>query len=263
MGLDMYLYKRTISKNDTKGSSHVIKIGDEITLTHTYEEETSDKIVTYYKGRISSFTDSECNQILKLPNKEWEQVYAKIDVLDTSDKELANQENCVIYEEIYDLVPLNKKYKYLGSVSTSIILNGTQFIPDENDIIVYKLTDTESIRIKYADILSINDKSEVCYWRKFNALHRWFVVNCQNGVDDCGLYNVSKDKLYELLNTLKQIDTNNSLSEILLPTQGGFFFGGVEYDEWYFNDIKQSIEMLSEVLNKLRDDEELMYHSSW
>ena len=26
---------------------------------------------------------------------------------------------------------------------------------------------------------------EVAYWRKFNALHNWFVQNCQDGVDEC------------------------------------------------------------------------------
>lgn len=26
---------------------------------------------------------------------------------------------------------------------------------------------------------------EVAYWRKFNALHSWFVDNCGNGEDDC------------------------------------------------------------------------------
>ena len=26
----------------------------------------------------------------------------------------------------------------------------------------------------------------VAYWRKFNALHNWFVNNIQDGKDDCG-----------------------------------------------------------------------------
>ncbi len=30
--------------------------------------------------------------------------------------------------------------------------------------------------------------AEVMYWRKSNAIHKWFVDNVQGGVDDCGNY---------------------------------------------------------------------------
>jgi hypothetical protein len=26
---------------------------------------------------------------------------------------------------------------------------------------------------------------DVAYWRKANAIHKWFVDNCQDGVDEC------------------------------------------------------------------------------
>lgn len=43
-----------------------------------------------------------------------------------------------------------------------------------------------------ADLL--ND--EAIYWRKFNAVHRWFVNNVQGGKDDCGIHKpVGADKL--------------------------------------------------------------------
>ena len=38
----------------------------------------------------------------------------------------------------------------------------------------------------------------VGYWRKANAIHQWFVDNCQDGVDDCGSYMVDREKLEEL-----------------------------------------------------------------
>jgi hypothetical protein len=39
---------------------------------------------------------------------------------------------------------------------------------------------------------------EVMYWRKANQIHKWFVDNVQDGVDDCKEYWVSEEKLQEL-----------------------------------------------------------------
>ena len=39
---------------------------------------------------------------------------------------------------------------------------------------------------------------EVCYWRKANQIHNWFVENVQDGDDDCRDYYVSEEDLEEL-----------------------------------------------------------------
>ena len=46
---------------------------------------------------------------------------------------------------------------------------------------------------------------QVAYWRKFNALHGWFVNECGDGKDECQEMYVSEDKLKEILNLLKQV----------------------------------------------------------
>lgn len=102
----------------------------------------------------------------------------------------------------------------------------------------------------------------VGYWRKFNALHAWFVENCQDGVDDCRDAYVSNEKFKELLSILKQIDDDHSLAEELLPTTQGFFFGSDEYDEYYFEEISRTIEIMEALL--LEDENaEFVYQSSW
>lgn len=110
---------------------------------------------------------------------------------------------------------------------------------------------------------SIVTSVEVAYWRKANGIHQWFVDKCQDGNDDCRAAYVSRDKLTELLNICKQITADNSLAEELLPTQGGFFFGSTEYDEWYFNDIKSTITELEAVLADTPEDWWFEYQSSW
>ena len=103
---------------------------------------------------------------------------------------------------------------------------------------------------------------EVGYWRKANQIHQWFVDNVQGGVDDCRDAYVERDKLEELLNLCKIVSIDKDKAEQLLPTASGFFFGGTGYDEWYYEQINDTIEILEEALS---DDEadHFEYHSSW
>ena len=103
----------------------------------------------------------------------------------------------------------------------------------------------------------------VAYWRKVNAVHRWFVINVQNSNDDCGEYHVTREKLQELLDICKLIELNPDSAPELLPIQQGFFFGSYEYDKWYFEDIKQTIEQIESILKEVPADWDITYHSSW
>jgi hypothetical protein len=102
---------------------------------------------------------------------------------------------------------------------------------------------------------------EAGYWRKQNQIHRWFVENVQNGVDNCGEYYVDIDDLKTLLDLCEKVKADHSLAEELLPSASGFFFGGTEYDEWYYNGIDNTIDILKEALEDERGD--YYYSSSW
>ena len=112
---------------------------------------------------------------------------------------------------------------------------------------------------------------EVGYWRKFNALHNWFVKNCQDGTDDCDEYIVEQDKIDELITLLKEIDSAYSKSEKkgigkaqkLLPTQDGFFFGHTQYDEYYFDSIKNTLSLLEKLKSENNLLSEFYYRASW
>lgn len=138
--------------------------------------------------------------------------------------------------------------------------------------------------------------AEVGYWRKANAIHRWFVENVQNDEDDCGRYEVSKEQLEVLLEVCNEVlenceliegqigngytfDANGkkikqyiegkyvedtSVAEELLPTTDGFFFGSTDYDEYYIEDIKHTVDIVKEVLASTDFDKEMIvYTSSW
>lgn len=98
----------------------------------------------------------------------------------------------------------------------------------------------------------------VAYWRKVNEIHRWF-VDLNDGVDDCKPITVYGDKILELVDLCKQVLADHSKAKKLLPTQSGFFFGGTEYDEWYFKDLEQTIKMLEDT----KPEDTFVYEASW
>ena len=109
---------------------------------------------------------------------------------------------------------------------------------------------------------------DVGYWRKANQIHKWFVDNVQGGVDDCSKYEVSVEKLKELLKICKKVKKYHGLAEKLLPTQEGFFFGGTSYGPHYFYDIDMTIKILTPLLKELKAQPETIfsyieYQSSW
>lgn len=133
------------------------------------------------------------------------------------------------------------------------------------------------------------------YWRKANAIHKWFVDNVQNGVDDCGEYRVDREQLQELLDVVNRVMdstelvdgqvshgytykadgtkehilkpgkvlSNPAVAQEHLPVQEGFFFGGTDYDEWYWRDLVDTKAILEEALAEENVWVSYYYHSSW
>tara|TARA_Y100000310_G_scaffold130679_1_gene129809 strand:+ start:7285 stop:7809 length:525 start_codon:yes stop_codon:yes gene_type:complete len=111
--------------------------------------------------------------------------------------------------------------------------------------------------------------TEEMYWRKSNAIHKWFVTNVQDGNDDCNEYFVPKEQLRELLSLIDRVVKDHSLAPELLPTSEGFFFGDNSYDDYYFSDLEYTHKTLSVLLldyytkpNDIKDGE-FYYQSSW
>lgn len=110
---------------------------------------------------------------------------------------------------------------------------------------------------------------EMGYWRKANAIHRWFVNNVQGGVDDCNCYFVQKSDLTRLrIATYKAIDAFNrgdfATCAKVLPAQDGFFFGSQEYGDWYREDLLTTLEIIDDTLLSVDwANDVLIYRSSW
>ena len=104
---------------------------------------------------------------------------------------------------------------------------------------------------------------DAMYWRKANAIHGWFVENCQDGEDNCREYEVDREQLETLRDLCKDIleHPDAERDADLDPTQG-FFFGSYTKDEWYYEDLKNTVEGLDRVL-ALPDEYSFAYQASW
>ena len=107
---------------------------------------------------------------------------------------------------------------------------------------------------------------EVCvaYWRKANAIHKWF-CDLDGGRDECQSIYVNYDKLRELRDLAASVIEQPAMASNVLPTQMGFFFGSYDYDEWYMEDMKNTVQQLDQVLASVGPDTwtDFIYRASW
>ena len=141
----------------------------------------------------------------------------------------------------------------------------------------------------------------VCYWRKANQIHNWFVQNVQEGEDDCQESYVSREQLVQLRDLCREVLCGTALvkgavhngttyeaggkvtenweegevivdpstAKKLLPSTSGFFFGSTDYDQWYAQDIKHTETTLTAILeNPIFSDQSWVgwsfyYRASW
>jgi hypothetical protein len=124
------------------------------------------------------------------------------------------------------------------------MMNGNNFLMEDS--------------LQFAEI-----KLQVAYWRKANAIHKYFVDQCAGGKDECQDTYVEREQLQDLLNRCKTILEDHSKAGELLPSRSGFFFGSTDYDEWYFYDLEQTVPVLEKILKDAPRDWEFEYQASW
>jgi len=135
---------------------------------------------------------------------------------------------------------------------------------------IYDFGDDGKALREQLEELKVNDMRvkeisyEAGYWRKANQIHKWFVDNIQEGVDNCGQYLVGITELEGLLEKVNEVLRNRGKAQELLPTSNGFFFGSDAYNEGYFDDLIQTKAIIENVLSI--DDlhqYDFYYSSSW
>lgn len=107
---------------------------------------------------------------------------------------------------------------------------------------------------------------EVCvaYWRKANAIHKWF-CDLDGGRDECQSIYVTRAKLVELRNLASSVLLQPALAGDVLPPQMGFFFGSTDIDEWYMRDMENTVYQLNHILESTPENSwtDFIYRASW
>jgi hypothetical protein len=146
----------------------------------------------------------------------------------------------------------------------------------------------EAFADAYEDI-----NSGVIYWRKANAIHKFFCDNgtlAKDGAEEVGYYYIDRQDLMNLLDRIHTIlsdkikiekisyfdidkginvdetveyKLNITAAEELLPTQSGFFFGDTSYKYWYSRDLKRTADLIKRELKDNPSQETWFYYASW
>ena len=90
-------------------------------------------------------------------------------------------------------------------------------------------------------------------WRNCNQFRSWFENNAENFSDN-GTTIIDRDLLVDFLDVLEKVSADYSRAPELLPTEAGFFFGGLDYGEHYFSKIDTAINEVSELLNRVSEE---------
>ena len=155
-------------------------------------------------------------------------------------------------------------------------LSGSRYIPSYNPMpeeTVLVEAVREGLNLPECETPLASVETTIIQWRKANAIHKWFVDNCQGGDDkNCERTSIALHDLEKLQGVLEQLlDHDESKAALLLPPCAGFFFGNTEVDEWYWDSIDHTHEILGKWIDFLQKDElrdgswgwDLYYRSSW
>lgn len=130
--------------------------------------------------------------------------------------------------------------------------------------------------------------NEFAYWRKFHALHHWFVENYEGGhEDDCEPHELSFATLDRLMGIMKELDAfrpkrslpdwndADSINEFnekcrslplhKLSAEARDFLNGVDIDADFFYDVNWTLRSLKKLDKKIRDGKvgKVLYQASW
>lgn len=135
---------------------------------------------------------------------------------------------------------------------------GAEYEHNKVDGVIYITHDGKKLDINFNKVSYIEERAG--YWRKANHIHQWFVTNAQDGTDDCKEYYITKENIEALKQACEAVLNENKKAAELLPTSEGFFFGDQQYDEWYFDSLKETIKILTPLVDV---SGEIYYSASW
>ncbi|WP_349535085.1 hypothetical protein [Leuconostoc citreum] len=100
-------------------------------------------------------------------------------------------------------------------------------------------------------------------WRKANQIRQWFVTRFEQEPDAQLKIALTDDDITALITDIEQVLVDKALATSLLPTSPGFFFGSTDYDDYYFEELKDTLQYLKHNFEYDSDNEQLFYTEWW
>ncbi len=259
MGLDMYIDKRSIKFTDEQ-----YKEAQEIDMYNSNREyyiERLDQVVKFQNDK-ESYVESQYPEIHTYKLNPTTDPFNRI--IFCGNGMLTNSRpRLYVPENDADNLHFNQAKGYDERYDWRIIDFTWEQLVDlvyEND----KLYFEEAMK-KYSKPRKFKEKltdENVAYWRKANSIHNWLIKNGSNVEEDYYCH-ISLEKLKELKQTCIAILDDKTLAPTLLPTTSGFFFGSTNYDEWYYQDLQETINILDKIINQHTENDRYVYIASY
>jgi hypothetical protein len=89
------------------------------------------------------------------------------------------------------------------------------------------------------------------YFRKVNFLFKYYEDRGKM-YDQCYAF-TDADDIDDIIDRCVRVLADRSLANELLPTQSGFFFGGTDYDDWYYHDVQDCLRQMKKYRKLLKE----------
>lgn len=102
---------------------------------------------------------------------------------------------------------------------------------------------------------------EDVYFRKVNFVYAFFSNEMVN--ESCI---VDKTRIGQLKDACEDVlahKGDEDYAQSVLPTQGGFFFGSTNYDDWYWHDVKDCLTKIKRLYKSMGEDDFVLWDFSW
>lgn len=106
---------------------------------------------------------------------------------------------------------------------------------------------------------------EIGHWRKANHIHAWFVDECGSGVDEGQAMEVSDQALLNLRKACGAVlyTKEPDVAGEVLPTRPGVFFGGLDFDEQYYAEIRRTLVIVDAARAAIAQGYRITYRAWW
>lgn len=109
----------------------------------------------------------------------------------------------------------------------------------------------------------INDGVDCAYFRKANFIYAYFSHLIDSNTECCIVNKEEIESLFDACSLVLEKENNTQFASEVLPTCSGFFFGGTEYDEWYYKKVRDCYEQMRIILDEWDNRDAIVIWFSW